>query len=56
MPKRGSLKSAAKREESATFGQRSFRNVAMHAFVSCGPAFGKNDVRIAEKRSGKVKF
>ena len=37
MPKRGSLKSAGKRQESATFLQRNFFNVALQ--------FGQNDSR-----------
>ena len=49
-PKRGSLKSAGKRQENATFLQRSFFNDAVQFLVCCCAAFGKNDVLIAEKR------
>ena len=49
MPKRGSMKSAGKRQESATFLQRSFFNVALQFFVCCSTAFGQNDMCIAEK-------
>ena len=49
MPKRGGLKSAGKRQESATFLQRSFFDVAVQFFVCCSAAFGPNDFRTAEK-------
>ena len=49
MPKRGSLKSAGKRQESATFLQRSFFNVALQFFACCSAALGQNDIRSAEK-------
>ena len=38
------MKSAGKRQESATFLQRSFLNVAMRFFACCSAVFGKNDV------------
>ena len=44
------MKSAGKRQESATFLLRSFCNVAMQFFVCCSAAFGQNDVGTAEKR------
>ena len=49
MPKRGALKPAAKRQESATFLQRSFFDVAVQFFICCSAAFGPNDFRTAEK-------
>ena len=49
VPKRGGLKSAGKRQESATFLQRSFFDVAVQFFVCCSAAFGPNDFRTAEK-------
>ena len=49
MPKRGTLKSAGKRQESATFLQRSFFNVALQFFARCSAAFGQNDIRTADK-------
>ena len=49
VPKRGGLKPAGKRQESATFLQRSFVDVAVQFFVCCSAAFGPNDFRIAEK-------
>ena len=49
VPKRGSLKPAGKRQESATFLQRSFFDVAVQFFVCCSAAFGPNDFRTAEK-------
>ena len=49
-PKRGSLKSTGKRQDCATFLQRSFVNFAGQFFVRCSAAFGKNDIRTAEKR------
>ena len=49
VPKRGGLKPAGKRQESATFLQRSFFDVAVQFFVCCSAAFGPNDFRIAEK-------
>ena len=54
-PKRGSLNvgsmtCARKRQESATFLQRSFFNIAVQFFVCCSVAFGKNDVHTTEKR------
>ena len=48
-PKRGSLKSVGKRQESATFLQRSFLNVAAQFFACCSAAFGQNGIRTAEK-------
>ena len=47
-PKRGSLKAAGKRQESAAFLQRSFFNVERQFFVCCSAVFGKSDVRTAE--------
>ena len=49
VPKRGGLKAAGKRQESATFLQRSFFDVAVQFFVCCSAAFGPNDFRTAEK-------
>ena len=49
VPKRGGLKAAGKRQESATFLQRSFFDFAVQFFVCCTAAFGPNDFRIAEK-------
>ena len=49
MPKRGGLKPAGKRQESATFLQRSGFDVAVQFFVCCSAAFGPNDFRTAEK-------
>ena len=49
MHKRGGLKPAGKRQESATFLQRSFFDVAVQFFVCCSAAFGPNDFRTAEK-------
>ena len=49
MPKRGSLKSAGKRQESTTFLQRIFFNVALQFFACCSAAFGQNDIRTAAK-------
>ena len=40
-PKCGSLKSAAKRQESATSPQRSFFNVALQFFACCSAALVK---------------
>ena len=48
-PKRVSLKSTGKRQESATFLQRSLFNVALQFFACCSAAFGQNDIRTAEK-------
>ena len=45
----GGLKSAGKRQESATFLQRSNSNVAVQFIACCSAAFGKNNVRTAEK-------
>ena len=42
VPKRGGLKAAGKRQESATFLQRSFFDVAVQFFVCCSAAFGPN--------------
>ena len=42
------LASLGKRQESATFLQRSFCNVEVQLFACCSAAFGQNDVRIAE--------
>ena len=52
----GSLNVAGKRQESATFLQRSLCNVAMQFYVCCSAAFGKNDVRIEEKRLLQCNF
>ena len=49
VPKRGGLKPAGKRQENATFLQRSFFDVAVQFFVCCSAAFGPNDFRTAEK-------
>ena len=49
VPKRGGLKPAGKRQESATFLQRSFFDVAVQFFVCCSAAFGPNEFRTAEK-------
>ena len=49
MPKRGGLKPAGKRQESATFLQRSFFDVAVQFFARSSAAFGQNDFRAAEK-------
>ena len=49
VPKRGGLKAAGKRQESATFLQRSVFDVAVQFFVCCSAAFGPNDFRTAEK-------
>ena len=49
VPKRGGLKPAGKRQESASFLQRSFFDVAVQFFVCCSAAFGPNDFRTAEK-------
>ena len=56
VPKRGSLKSARKWQENATFLQRSFFNVAVQFFACCSAAFGKKDVRTAEKRMLRCNF
>ena len=40
---------AGKRQESATFLQHSFFNVALQFFAWCSAAFGQNDIRTAEK-------
>ena len=40
VPEPGSLKSAGKRQESATFQQRSFFNVAVQFLACCSAAFG----------------
>ena len=42
MPKRGGLKSAGKRQESATFLQHNFFNVALQFFACCRAAVGEN--------------
>ena len=49
MPKRGGLKPAGKRQESATFLQRSFFDVAVRFLVCRSAASGPNDFRTAEK-------
>ena len=49
VPKRGGLKPAGRRQESATFLQRSFFNVAVQFFARCSAAFGQNDFRTTEK-------
>ena len=56
MPKSGSLKAAGKRQESATFLRRSVFNVALQFFTCCSAAFGKNDIRTAEKRMLQCNF
>ena len=56
VPKRGGLKPAGKRQESATFLQRSDFDVAVQFFVCCSAAFGANDVRTAEKRMLQCRF
>ena len=56
MPKRGSLKSAGKRQARTTFLQRSFFNVALQSFACCSAAFGTNDFRTAEKRMSQCNF
>ena len=56
VPKRGCLKPAGKRQESATFLQRSDFDVAVQFFVCCSAAFGANDVRTAEKRMLQCSF
>ena len=40
VPKRGGLKPAGKRQESATFLQRSFFDAEVQFFVCCSAAFG----------------
>ena len=49
VPKRGGLKAAGKQQESATFLQCSFLDVAVQFFVCCSAAFGPNDFRTAKK-------
>ena len=56
MPKRGGLKAAGKRQESATFLQRSFFDVVVQFFVCCSAAFGPNDFRTAEKTMLQCSF
>ena len=56
MPKHGSLKSAGKRQESTTFLQRSFFNVAVQFFARCSAVFGQSDVRTAEIRMLQCSF
>ena len=56
VPTRGGLKPAGKRQESATFLQRSDVDVAVQFFVCCSAAFGTNDVRTAEKRTLQCSF
>ena len=56
VPKRGGLKPAGKRQESATFLQRSDFDVAAQFFVCCSAAFSKNDFRTAEKRMLQCSF
>ena len=56
VPKRGGLKPAGKRQESATFLQRSDFDVAVQFFVCCSAAFGTNDARTAEKRMLQCSF
>ena len=56
-PKRGSLNVGARNpQESATFLQHSFFNVAVQSFVRCSAAFGKSDFRIAGKRMLQCNF
>ena len=45
-------KAAGKRQESATFLQRSFFDVALQFFACCSAAFGRNDFRAAENQKG----
>ena len=56
MPKRGSLKSAGKRQERATFLHCSFFDVALQFFACCSAAFRQNDIRTAEKRMLQCNF
>ena len=56
MPKRGGLKPAGKRQESATFLQRSIFDVAVQFFACCSATFGQNDIRTAEKRMLQCNF
>ena len=49
VPKRGSLKSAGKRQENATFLQRSFFDDALQFSVCCSTDSGQNDSHTAEK-------
>ena len=56
VPKRGGLKAAGKRQESANFLQRSFFDVAVQFFVCCSAAFGPNDFRTAEKQMLQCSF
>ena len=56
MPKRGGLKPAGKRQESATFLQRSFFDVAVQFFVCCSAASGPNDFCTAEKPMSQCSF
>ena len=56
VPKRGGLKPAGKRQESATFLQRSDFDVAVQFFVCYSAAFGTNDIRTAEKRLLQCSF
>ena len=51
MPKRGSLKSAGKRQESATFLQRSDFDVALQFFACCGAASEKVKMTSALQKS-----
>ena len=46
---KGKRISLGKRQESATFLQRSFFNVALQFFACCNAACGQNDIRIADK-------
>ena len=56
VPKRGGLKPAGKRQESATFLQRSFFDVAVQFFVCCSAAFGPDDFRTEEKSMLQCSF
>ena len=50
------MKSIGKGQESATFLQRVFFNVAVQFFACCSAAFGKNDVCTAEKANVAVQL
>ena len=56
-PERGCLNvGARKRQESATFLQRSFLDVAVQFFVCCSTAFCQNDVCAAERQMLQCNF
>ena len=50
VPKRGGLKPAGKRQESATFLQCSFFDVAVQFFVCCSATSGPNDFALQKSR------